>query len=372
MAEYAVQVLNDTGAPVALLDGVSLTTLRVERKLNDVSVAQFTLQADHPAAAHLGKHAWFEVWRYPVAGERQHEGTYMVVLLDRSVDDNGLEWLIVAGFSFEFLLLQRVVDPRNDPLMAGGWSTKYGPVDDLMAELVYEQAGRGASAHNGTPSQQVPYLEVAPTASVGDPVPFRKAWDGLLPSLQELAAGDRMDFRIERGMGTGLVFYAERVGEDRSKTTNFPGGRFVLLTPELGTLARPRLVRDWRQEKTVVVLLGHGAGDAREFFGSMAANAQETPYSVAVAVEDLRQAESASEYIAQAQAALAKNAAHKEFSFEVAQGATHYHELFELGDFVTVAWGEYEQDMRVIGVEIEVREGQERITPKVRERYGLN
>jgi len=369
IADYTVNILDSSGDTAALLDSKTLATLRFERKLNDVSVAQFTIPASHSAASLLSKHTWFEVFRHPGTGVRQFEGTYMVVLLDKFVDDNGIERLIVSGFSLEFLLLQRVVDPRNDPLMAGGWSTKQDAIDSLMAELVYEQAGAGASAHGSTPSQQVNYLTVVTPAGVGEIVPFRKAWDGLLSVLQELGSGDRMDFRIERDSGVSLKFYAEVMGADKTKTTNYPGNRFVYLTPKLGTITKPRLLQDWREEKTVVILLGKGAGNNREFFGSMASNVAETAYSYAAIVEDLRQVEDATEYIEQAQSSLANHAAKKEFSFELTHGAAYYHDLFDLGDVVTVAWDDYEKDMRVVGIKIDVSEGSEKIKPVLRGRY---
>ena len=293
----------------------------------------------------------------------------MVAVLDQFRDEDGQDWLIASGVSLEFLLLQRVLDVRNDPLAAGGWSTKLLKRDVLMAQIVHEQAGPGASQHGVTPSQQVPGLTVEDSGGVGDPVPFRRAWDGLLTILTDLAAGDAMDFEIQRTSGVNLLFRAHRIGEDRTKSSNYPLRPYVVLSPELGRLAEPRLLRDWREEKTVVTLLGKGAGDNREFYGSMAANAQETPYSYAAVVEDLRQADDATEYIEQAQQALAKNAAKVEFSCTVTQVEALYRVVWDLGDWVTTRWAEFERDMRITGVTVDVSDGDETVTPTLRGRY---
>jgi len=275
----------------------------------------------------------------------------------------------VSGASLEYLLKQRIIDPRNDPLAAGGWSTKQDAVDSLMAELVSEQAGPGASAHGSTPSQQIPGLTVPTPAGVGDVVPFRDAWSELLDALQRLAAKDRMDFRIERTSGTALQFLAETIGEDKTKTANYPGSPYVTLSADLGTLKLPRLTEDWREEKTVVYLLCRGAGDNREFYGSLASNWSETAYSYAAVVKDVREAENATEYIEQAEQELFNHRAKQSFSFETERPGELYRDVWDLGDFVTVTWGDYEADMRIVSVIVDVLDDGEKVKVAVRKRY---
>ncbi|WP_119069206.1 Gp37-like protein [Aggregatilinea lenta] len=368
-ASYTIHILDAQGETVALLDTVRASSLRYERVLDDVSTAQFTLALDDPDAALLAKHTWFEVMRHRTRASAVREGTFLVVVLDQFRDEDGQDWLICSGVSLEFLLLQRVLDVRNDPLAAGGWSTKQLPRDVLMAQVVHEQAGPGALPHGLVPSQQVPGLTVEDSGGVGDPVPFRRAWDDLLTVLTDLAAGDAMDFELVRTTGVNVVFRARQIGSDRTKAANYPLRPYVVLSPELGRLAEPRLLRDWREEKTVVYLMGQGAGDNREFYGSMAANAQETPYSYAAVVEDLREADDATEYITQAQATLAKNRATVEFSCTVTQAEDLYGLVWDLGDVVTVHWAGFERDMRLVGVTVDVSDETETVTPTLRGRY---
>jgi hypothetical protein len=372
LASYTIHLLDASGTVVEILDTVRASSLRYERLLDDVSTAQFTLALDDPAAILLGKHTWFEVVRHRTRASATREGTFLVVVLDRFRDEDGADWLICSGVSPEFLLLQRVLDVRNDPRAAGGWSTKLLPRDVLMAQLVHEQAGPGATAHGLTPSQQVLGLTVEDSGGVGDPVPFRRAWDDLLSILTDLAAGDAMDFEMVRTTGISLLFRARQIGEDKTKAANYPLRPYVVLSPELGRLAAPRLLRDWREEKTVVVLLGQGAGEHRTFYGSMASNAQETPYSYAAVVEDLREADDATEYISQARESLAQHRAKVEFSCTVTQAEDLYGVVWDLGDVVTVRWAGEQQDMRITGVTVDVADETETVTPTLRGRYEQN
>ena len=368
-ATYTITILDASGNVAALMDTKAVHTLWYERLLNDVSQAQFTIPARDARAALIGKHTWFEVHRWPDPATEQLEGTFLVVLKDTFQDESGLEWLVVSGVSPEFLLLPRILDVRNDPLAAGGYSTKLLPIDDLMAEIVLQQAGPGAGAHGSTPSQRIPGLTIAPTASTGPNVPYRGAWDSLLTILKDLSVGDRMDFRIVRGLGLSLEFRAAIIGADKTRTTNYPTSPFVLFTPEAGTITNPRLTYDWREERTVVYLLGKGAGGYRELYGTMQSNFNETPYSYAAVVEDLRQSDSALETIEQALQALAKHRARKSFTFDLARPDMTYHALWDLGDFVTVQWNGTSEDMRITGMKVEVSADGEVLTPTVRGRY---
>lgn len=366
-ASYGVYILNDDGQRVALLDTRIMQPFRYERKLNDVGLVQFTMPADDSRASLITKHTLLDVCRYPDASTEEVEMSALVVV-HNPVIDGGVEHLIVSAASLEYLLAQRVIDPRNDPAMAGGYSTKLLPADTLLAELVREQAGELAQAHGVTPSQAVPDLAVAPTAGVGEVVPIREAWSGLLKVMQQVTGGDRMDFRLVRTNGTAIRFYAERIGSDKTRSTNWPGNPFVILSPDLGTLRSPALVRDWRTEKTVVILLEKGAGDNRQFFGSMTSNHTETPYSVSVHVEDVREAETAAEIVEQARKALVKHRAKTELTFEA--NPQHYKALWDLGDFVTAQWRGLEYDMRIVGVTVEPNDsGEETITPLLRLKY---
>lgn len=369
LTTYEVTVRSsDTGDVLALLDTVNLTALRYERKLNDVGVFQLTVAWEEPGAEHLAqKDALITITRFAMLKGAWHEydeGTYIVRFVQLFIDDNEQAWVIVAGFSLEYLLLQRVVIPSNDPLVAGGYSTKGGAADEVMAELVTQQAGAGAGA-----AERVDTLTVASPAGTGETVGGRWAWDSLLEAVQGLTEQGRMDFRIVRTSGVALEFRAEVVGEDKTRTANYPGSPFVLFTPEFGNMRSPSLTRDWKEECTQIFLKGQGAGDYADIYERQSSHIADTAFSYAAVVADARKVEDgdATQYLTQAVNELAKHRAKVSFTFELLNTALEYRTEWDVGDLVTACWDEYEQDMRLTGVSVELTGSEERIEPELTE-----
>jgi len=361
MAAYEVSLLDAAGQVIAVLDTTVLVTLHYARVLNGVAACQVTLRADHPAAPLFGKDRLIEINRYPSPrAAAQHEGTYLVRYRRRYEDEDGVTWLIASGVSLEYLLLVRHIDPRNDPLVAGGYSTKEGPADDVIGELVAQQAGAGAGVY-----QRVPDLSVAASGHIGKQVAGRWQWENLLDELQKLARTGAVDFYLRRGTGLALEFVCERVGADLRR--NYAGAESVIFTPAFGNMRSPDLTEDWKDEKTYVYLLGQGTETERDVYEQMSGHLFDTPYGYAAQVADARQVKDgdATEYLTQALEELAKGAAKVEFSFEVTQAEQQYRRLWDVGDRVTAAWLDYEADLRITGVEVEVSESDERVTPKL-------
>lgn len=353
--------MSNTGQVIAVLDTTVFVTLHYERVLNGVATCQITLRADHPAAPLFVKDRLIEINRYPsprVAA--QYEGCFLVRYRRRYEDEDGQVWLIASGVSLEYLLLVRYIDPRNDPLMAGGYSTKEGPADDVICELVTQQAGVDAGVY-----QRVPDLTTAASGHVGNQVAGRWQWENLLDELQNLARTGGVDFYIHRSVGLALEFVCKPVGADLRR--NYAGAESVIFTPAFGNMSVPELSEDWKDEKTFVYLLGQGSETEREVYEQMSGHLFDTPYSYAAQVADARQVKggNATEYLTQALGELAKGAAKVDFSFEVVQAEQQYRRLWDVGDRVTASWLDYEADLRIMGVEVEVSESDERVTLKL-------
>lgn len=382
-ATYQVHVLNSDGDIAMLLDTVAIASLRYSRVLNDVGTFQMTLPVEgHEVAAQVNrltqlltvdgnedldlstvKDRLVEVWRF-VDDDDYHEGTFILRYVRVFEDDDGRQWCIVSGFSPEYLLLQRCIDPRNDPLVAGGYSTKSGPADDVMVSYVNEQAGPLAATE-----QQVPYLSVQASAGVGQTSGARQQWEGLLETLQLLSEQGEMDFRVDHSGGVSFKFIAEVVGEDRTYTTHYGLGEpFVLLDPALGNMASPDLEHDWRQEKTAVALLGRGSDDDRELYGVSSGAIADTPYSYAMAIEDAREVEEgdATQYITQGKDALKEHRATQAFKFALINPELQYRVLWDMGDVVTVRWQDFfDADMRFTAIEVVVTGDSELVSPQL-------
>lgn len=362
---YLVHVLDASGNVAAMLDTVAVETLNYTRVLNGASSFQLTLRYDHPAAALLNqKHRTVEIYRYGQGSSAECELTGLVYYANPFEDEDGTAWLIVSGFSLEYELSKRIIDYRDDPLGAGGYSTKEGPAETVMRELVNEQAGTLA-----LDLRAVAGLAVGAGGGRGNTVRGRWTWEhNLLEVLQSLTAPGGIDFYIHRTGGMAFEFVAEPVGRNLTREDNWPGNPFVLFDPLLGTLSNPNLVRDWKDERTNVIVLGQGGGDSRFVYGSLASQVTDTPYSYGEFVIDARENEdgSAAAFITLAQDALVQRRAAETFEFTIPPDVARrqYNDAWALGDRVTVQWGTaYRQNMRIVAVEVNVTQEGETIRP---------
>jgi len=353
MAAYEVRVIDFSGTTVAVLDGPAFQSLRYARVLNDVGTVQMTLARQDARAELLARDYLLEVQR-----DGQVEGTYLVKILHPFQDEGGVEWLIVGGVSLEWLLLARTIDPRNDPLAAGGFSTKSGAADTVMCELVTQQAGPGASGR-----QVVPGLTVKAAAGTGLTVAGRWQWENLLDVLQGLAASAHMDFTVQRTSGAAFEFSAEVAGSDRTETANWPGQPYYVFAPEKGNAAQPSLERDWRQAVTNAYLLLRGTDEIREIYERSSGHEFDTPFAYFAVVSDARQTESPTEYQTQALELLVKQRASVKFAFKTADAAAQYRVQWNLGDRVTARWNGFTQDLRITGIDVQVDAQGETLTP---------
>jgi len=355
---------NTTGEITAEVSSQELEALRYERKLNDVGVFQLTIHAEHRYANALAvKDALVDITRIVFARKDMTttgEGTFIVRMIRWFEDENEQTWLVVSGYSLEYILLQRLIDPRNDPLTAGGYSTKSGAADTVMVSLVNEQAGA-----NANPDQIVTYLTEATPAGIGEIVGGRWAWEGLLDTLALLADSGGMDFRVVRSSGIALEFRAEVIGDDLTRNANYPDSPFVHFAPEFGNMRSPDLTIDYREEKTAIYLLGQGAGEHAYIYERQAPTITDTRFSYAAVVADARQVEDEdpTQYLTQAVDALLKHRAKVDFTFEVVNTGRQYRALWDLGDWVTAAWHGREFDMRIVSIKVDVTPDGETITP---------
>ena len=358
VANYVIHILDMSGDVAGVLDSVAFSTLRYERVLNGIGAAQFTVKLNDDRADLISKDTLFEVFRY-ADDNRYMEGTFITRFIEQAEDD-GIDWMIVAGFSLEYLLGQRYILPENDPLGANGFSTKQDPADTMMVELVNEQAGAGAGA-----IEQVPSLTEQVAAGTGTVVGGRWSRENLLESLQNLTQHGEIDFYIERTSAINLLFVAEQVGTDKTRSTNYPGGEVILFNPELGNMSDPDFTQDWREEKTVVLLAGQGSEGNRDTFQLLSGVEAQTPYSYALIVIDARQVADGDsiQYITQAQDALIKNQEKSSFGFSIDRTEDTYRDVWDLGDKVTAEWGDISEDLRIISVSVDVGESGVTVSP---------
>lgn len=363
LPDYQIVTISPyTGEITRIFDSQSFYDLRFDRKLNDIGALVLTLPATDELPDLFGKDHFIEVLRTsPLTGDLVVEDTYLTRLTHRFREGNE-ERFVIGGVSLNHLIARRIIDPDDDPLGAAGYSTKTGTADEVIRAFAREQMGDLASTE-----RQNPNFTVGLTPGTALPVGKRERYGNLLNIFQDLAVQGQTDFVITRLTGNNLRLSIQPIGTNRTKTANYPFAPFTQFDPDRGNLASPSLVLDSKKEQNFCYALGQGQGDTRIVAKVAGDGIGDSPYNRIEFTEDVRQSDrSDSLYLLTgARRALANSRIAQEFTFETIQGAdgTIYRMDYDLGDTITVRWGSVSIDMRVTGVEINLDESGETITP---------
>lgn len=365
LPDYQLTIVSpSSGQPLTVITGSGLDGLRFSRVLNGIGSLALTLPEGEDWASIFTLDTLIEVARTdPVTGGLRTEDTYLTRLTHR-FREGDQELFVVGGLSLNHLLARRVVDPDDDTLAAGGYSTKAGPADDVMRAYAREQCGDLASA-----ARQFPNFSVGPVLSVGGGVGKRARYENLLELFQELAKAGQMDFTTRRLTGNTLRLTIEPIGSDKTRSTNYPFAPFVMFNPVRGNLENPSLLQDRKGEGTYVYALGQGPGEFRIVSQVSGLGIVDSPYNRIEFTEDIRLAERGfgQQLLTGARDALISRQAQKVFTFRITgdlPGAV-YHVDWEIGDLVTCAWDAVELNLRITEVELDISADGESINVKV-------
>lgn len=355
-ANYQINVFSPTsGELLHIFDPLSFYDLRYSRVLNDIGALVLTFPADDNLPDLFPLDALVEVNRTsPVTGDLITEETFFCRMTHRFREGND-ERFLVGGLSLNHLLSRRVVNPYDDPLQAGGFSTKGGAADTVLREYAYEQMGAGASSE-----RQFANFTIALVEGVGLSVGRRLRFENLFTVFQEIAEQSLMDFQIVRTEGNHLELQIGRRGADKTQTFNYPSIPFVLLNPNRGNLLDPSLLHDRRKEANFLYAMAQGAGENRIIRPYQGDGVGDSPWNRIEFTEDIRTTERnyATEILTEVRRVLKENEQAVEFTFSVSgdQPGTTYREDWDIGDSISVMWGAAYQDLRVRSVEISISE----------------
>lgn len=365
LADYQVELLNWDGEIVRVFDPTAFYDLRYSRALNDVGIVAITFPYSATLLADLNHVDYFiEVHRtHPVTNTLVREETYLTRLLHRFREGNE-ERIIAGGLSLTNLLARRVIVPFEDPLAAGGYSTKAGPADVVMRDYIREQAADLAS-----PLRSFPNMTVAPIEGNGQGIGKRLRYTNLLDELKTMALQARMDFRIERATGNNLVVKIEVIGRDYRKSTNYPSMPWYGLDPARGDILNPSLMIDNRELGNFVYAMGQGQEETRLVFPAWADTIADSPYNLCEFTEDASNSEK-DDPLSLYTTALEAVKAHRtqrEFTYDTTGGqpGNMYRLDWDLGDRITITWDTEEQELRVTSVEISIDSTGETVKPTV-------
>lgn len=365
LADYQVLVFScTTGALLRIFDPQAFYDLRYNRALNDVGalVMTFPFTSDLPTL--FAKDNLIEVQRTsPITGQLVVEETYFTRLTHRFREGRE-ERYIVGGMSLNHLIGRRVIDPADDPAGAGGYSTKAGAADTIMRAFAREQMGDLASA-----ARRFASFTIDLVPGTGFNTGKRARYDNLLKTFQELASQGQTDFIVHRTTANNLVLTILPIGQNKTRTANYPFHAFTQFDPNRGNLSNPSLSIDAKQEQNFCYALGQGQGDTRIVSRVPGDTIGDSPYNRIEFTTDARQSDRSDPYylLTAARAALQENQASRDFTFEPipeASGAI-YNLDWTLGDKITATWDDESIDLRVTDVEISIGEDGESIKAKL-------
>lgn len=371
LPDYQIAVIScRTGETLRIFGMLEFYSLRYKRALNAVGVCVAVL----PYAAELeALFAWdnfIEVYRtHPVTQLLVLEETYLVRSRQRFRSDNE-ERLVVGGVSLNQLLMRRLVDPADDPAATAGYSIKTGAADTVMRAFAREQAADLASA-----ARRFPGLTVSNVSGVGLPVTKSARYVNLFTVINDLSQSGGMDFQISRGTGAALVMNIERIGSVLT-VANYPGGVWVGINPNRGNLSDPSLSIDRTEEHNYVYALGQGQGANRQLVNVASADATLTPFNRCEFVKDARNVPQTdvAGLTSAAYEAIADEKVVTEFTFQPTgvEAGSIYRKNWDVGDSITAQWGDFEQDLRITGIEINLDDNGEELSVTGGDQYDQN
>lgn len=294
----------------------------------------------------------FELWKSVKGSSHQLEGeTSWFVRWPKSRRFVGA----VAAYSAKYLLSGRIIAYAKGTAQA----SKSGLADDVMKDLVKENAGSSATDTNRSLDA---YLKVQANLSKGATIERDFERRNLLSALQELAdaseqAGKYIAFDIitlenANGSSQNMEFrtYLGQRGADRTAT--------VVLDEETGSLTDVEVEEDWSDEINVVYVGGDGQGSGRMVSErSDLARAEHDPFARREGWQDAPSVNDADKLAAIGDASLIAGQPRRAFKAKVTQSSKYYGLDYKQGDLVTCRIRGEDFYSRVQAVKVKVDRG---------------
>ena len=354
-----------TGIIQAVIPIDSVKEVRYSRVLNGIGKIAVTFPSDTIFASAFLLDNFLEVYRTdPITEDLAKEETFLIRIIERMIDE-GEEWIVIGGMSLNHLLTRRVIDPDDDPLVAGGYTTKAGLADQVISQYVNEQMGPGSSS-----GRQIPNLTIKPPTNVGTPLGARLQHEKLYNEIRRMALQSGVDIYIERTTYNNMIFAAEPIGVDRSYTTNYPGHPWVGFSIKRGNAESFEYSLDRAEDLNFAYALGPGNVGDRIVLKVPGQGVGDSPFNRGEFVQDARNIEKgdALGLLSEAQGALVEKRYKEVYNFNPLIGVpgSVYHLDWDLGDRVsgildsTIVAQEI-IDFRITEIEVNISEGVETI-----------
>jgi hypothetical protein len=360
--KYLMQIRNYEGELIKEFSSQEWLSLKYDRVLNDVSTFACVFpqkEVDWLTDNLLLPNAldyFIDIYRLnEVTGNREIEETYFLRLANPYEDETG-RYFALGGLSLNHLLLRRIIDVEDDSRAAGGFVTDAGAASNVIKDLIIEHLGSNAAT-----LRQIPNLSVTSDSS-GLTAGGRWRYDSLFDVVQELATKGGIQFRAERVLANSIEFTVGTLVTDRTVTMNYPSGVYTLMKRERGNLLNPSLILDYQEQQNYIYALGSKDGDNQTVLKMSGTGVTYSPYNRIEFTQTVRKDDGSNSLylLTGAVAGLAANLPSIELSFPVENIiGMQYKTDWDIGDYISVEWSNYEDDLQVKSIEVQVEEDQD-------------
>lgn len=364
---YQLAFRDTDGALVTVMDLTGAMQMRYSKELNTFGSFLLTLPADlaRPVMGLLD--GVVEVIWSDVAGQNVVDGVYLL-RYQGYLGEGRTDAYTITGRGLEHLLWRRIFIAEDDPLVANGFSTKFGPADEVICEIVDEQGVNPAT----NAGRALTGLTVATPAGTYADVAFREesSETKVIELVKKLALAGGVDFWMDYDpAGPTFTFQTGTVGGDRRKSTNAPSGLpYVYFSPNMGNLDQPELVIDRSEEQNHVYVFGQGPAGTRLAYDQVGDGVGDSPWNDCEFGVQAKNTKTLDDWLTEAEAALkAERARLTSFKFTPQRGTrfARYGQDWFWGDRVTCAYRDQEFEMRITGVTVTVSPSGEQIDPEM-------
>lgn len=326
-------------------------SMQFDRLINKIGALSVTLLYEPGMEVTFATDNIVDVDRRAADGNFYTEASFFVRFMERFEAADG-ERMLIGGKSVTDLLARRVINPADDPLAVGGYSTKAGATEQIIREYIREQAGDLASAGRQTLRLTVPSVITAGTESG-----LRLRWKNLWDEMSNLGDANDVDIEVIHTGAANFECFIGRRGSDKSVPISGLTP-FTVFSPQRRNVVDPRLTIDRRKEATFIYTLGDGDQQNRTVLETASTRVADSAYNRIEITSDARQADkkTVQQLITEAIRTLNDNAPEQDFDFKLEgnAGGAVYREDFDLGDTVTIVWDELQVDRRIVGISFEL------------------
>lgn len=364
---YQLAFRDTNGVLSTVMDLTGAELMRYSKKVNDIGSFLLTLPADLARPIMGVLDGVVQVIWSDAAGQNTVDGTYLLrhqAYLGEAMGDT----YTIAGRSLEHLIWRRIFIAEDDPLVANGFSTKAGPADTVICEIIRDQCVSPAV----NIERALAGLTIATPAGTYPLAAFREESSEarVLELVQKLARAGGVDFWIEYNpTGPAFTFRTGTIGTDRRKSIRQPLLQpYVYFAPQIGNLDQPELIVDRADELNHVYVFGQGPAGTRLTYDQVGEGADDSPWNDCEFGVQAKNTKTLDDWLTEAAAALnEKRASLSTFKFTPQRGMrfARYGQDWFLGDRVTAAYQSQEFEMRITGVTVTVAPDGEQVEPEM-------